>query len=76
MLNFEIFLAIGMFTGIVLALVLAGVVGLNVYLYTAIDKGFMPEQDTGRISGFIRADQATSYQAGISGFTDSDMRRA
>jgi multidrug efflux pump len=44
-------------------LVLAGVVGLNVYLYTAIDKGFMPEQDTGRISGFIRADQATSYQA-------------
>ncbi len=43
--------------------VLAGVVGLNVYLYTAIDKGFMPEQDTGRISGFIRADQATSYQA-------------
>ncbi|ART55620.1 multidrug transporter subunit MdtC [Acidovorax carolinensis] len=44
-------------------LVLAGVVGLNVYLYTAIEKGFMPEQDTGRISGFIRADQATSYQA-------------
>ncbi|MBW8465185.1 efflux RND transporter permease subunit, partial [Acidovorax sp.] len=44
-------------------LALACVVGLNVYLYTAIDKGFMPEQDTGRISGFIRADQATSYQA-------------
>ena len=44
-------------------LVLAGVVGLNVTLYTAIEKGFMPEQDTGRISGFIRADQATSYQA-------------
>ncbi|WP_298210575.1 efflux RND transporter permease subunit [Acidovorax sp.] len=44
-------------------LVLAGVVALNVSLYTAIDKGFMPEQDTGRISGFIRADQATSYQA-------------
>ena len=44
-------------------LALACVVGLNVTLYTAIDKGFMPEQDTGRISGFIRADQATSYQA-------------
>ena len=44
-------------------LALVGVVGLNVTLYTAIDKGFMPEQDTGRISGFIRADQATSYQA-------------
>ncbi len=44
-------------------LVLAGVVALNVRLYITIDKGFMPEQDTGRISGFIRADQATSYQA-------------
>jgi len=44
-------------------LALAGVVALNVHLYMAIDKGFMPEQDTGRISGFIRADQATSYQA-------------
>jgi len=47
----------------VLLLALAGVVGFNVTLYTAIDKGFMPEQDTGRISGFIRADQATSFQA-------------
>ncbi|WP_119966911.1 efflux RND transporter permease subunit [Simplicispira lacusdiani] len=47
----------------VLLLALAGVVGCNVTLYTAIDKGFMPEQDTGRISGFIRADQATSFQA-------------
>ncbi|GAA4422900.1 efflux RND transporter permease subunit [Acidovorax lacteus] len=47
----------------VVLLALAGVVGLNVWLYNAIDKGFMPEQDTGRISGFIRADQATSYQA-------------
>jgi multidrug efflux pump len=44
-------------------LLLAGVVALNVHLYVAIDKGFMPEQDTGRIMGFIRADQATSYQA-------------
>ena len=44
-------------------LALAGVIGLNVYLYTAIEKGFMPEQDTGRVMGFIRADQASSYQA-------------
>ncbi|KAF1021940.1 MAG: Multidrug resistance protein MdtC [Paracidovorax wautersii] len=44
-------------------LALAGVVALNVTLYTAIDKGFIPEQDTGRISGVIRADQATSFQA-------------
>ncbi len=26
---------------------------------TAIDKGFMPSEDTGRVMGFIRADQAT-----------------
>ena len=44
-------------------LALAGVVALNVHLYVAIDKGFMPEQDTGRVMGFIRADQASSYQA-------------
>ena len=44
-------------------LVLAGVVALNVHLYMAIDKGFMPSQDTGRVMGFIRADQSTSYQA-------------
>ncbi|WP_404303199.1 efflux RND transporter permease subunit [Alicycliphilus denitrificans] len=44
-------------------LALAGVVALNVQLYVSIDKGFMPDQDTGRVLGFIRADQATSYQA-------------
>ena len=44
-------------------LALAGVVGLNVHLYMAIDKGFIPEQDTGRVMGFIRADQAVSFQA-------------
>jgi multidrug efflux pump len=42
---------------------LVGVIGLNVFLYSTIEKGFLPEQDTGRISGFIRADQASSYQA-------------
>ncbi|ADV00783.1 multidrug transporter subunit MdtC [Alicycliphilus denitrificans] len=42
---------------------LAAVVALNVHLYMAIDKGFMPDQDTGRIMGFIRADQASSFQA-------------
>lgn len=42
---------------------LAGVVALNVYLYQTIEKGFFPTQDTGRIGGFIRADQASSFQA-------------
>ncbi len=44
-------------------LAFALVVGLNVYLYGAIAKGFFPQQDTGRIIGFIQADQATSFQA-------------
>ena len=44
-------------------LALAGVVALNVHLYGAIEKGFLPDQDTGRINGYIRADQATSFQA-------------
>ncbi|WP_370681571.1 multidrug efflux RND transporter permease subunit [Comamonas sp. GB3 AK4-5] len=44
-------------------LVLLAVIGLNVYLYAVIEKGFMPQQDTGRVMGFIRADQAASYQS-------------
>jgi multidrug efflux pump len=42
---------------------LAGVIALNIELYQTIPKGFFPQQDTGRIVGFIRADQATSFQA-------------
>ena len=44
-------------------LIFFAVVGLNIYLYGAIAKGFFPQQDTGRIAGFIQADQATSFQA-------------
>ncbi len=44
-------------------LVFFAVVGLNFYLYGAITKGFFPQQDTGRVIGFIQADQATSFQA-------------
>ncbi|WP_018608862.1 multidrug efflux RND transporter permease subunit [Uliginosibacterium gangwonense] len=36
---------------------------LNVWLYTAIDKGFFPQQDTGRINGGIQGDQSISFQA-------------
>lgn len=44
-------------------LILAATVGLNVYLYTVVSKGFFPQQDTGRINGFIQGDQAISFQA-------------
>jgi len=43
-------------------LILAAVIGLNVYLYTAIPKGFFPTQDSGRLNGGLRADQSISSQ--------------
>jgi len=38
-------------------------VALNVYLYIIVPKGFMPQQDTGRIQGNLVADQSISFQA-------------
>jgi multidrug efflux pump len=43
--------------------VLAASIALNVFLFTQAPKGFFPQQDTGRISGSIQADQDTSFQA-------------
>ena len=42
---------------------LAATVGLNIYLYMIVPKGFFPQQDTGRIMGSIQADQSISFQA-------------
>jgi multidrug efflux pump len=39
------------------------VIGLNVYLFVMAPKGFFPQQDTGQISGGMRADQSISFQA-------------
>ena len=47
----------------VVMLVLAVVIGLNVYLFAAAPKGFFPQQDNGRLNGGIRADQSISSQA-------------
>jgi multidrug efflux pump len=41
---------------------LAATIGLAVYLFTIIPKGFFPEQDTGRMIGGIQADQSISFQ--------------
>ena len=38
-------------------------IALNVWLYVSIPKTFFPEQDTGRLMGFIQADQSISFQA-------------
>ncbi|MBY4732564.1 efflux RND transporter permease subunit [Cupriavidus pauculus] len=48
--------------GPVVWVVLLLTIALNVYLYVVVPKGFFPQQDTGRLIGFIRADQATSFQ--------------
>src|SRR5271157_369798 len=50
------------FPAITLSVLLA-TIGLNVYLYIHVSKGFFPQQDNGRIMGSIQADQDTSFQA-------------
>lgn len=42
-------------------IILAGTIALNVTLYVKIPKGFLPAQDTGQLSGFVRGDDAFSY---------------
>jgi multidrug efflux pump len=49
--------------GPLMMLLLLGTIGLNIYLYTIVPKGFFPMQDTGRLSGIIQADQSISSQA-------------
>jgi len=44
-------------------LVMLSTLAFTVHLYIVIPKGFFPQQDTGRLSGSIQADQATSFQA-------------
>ncbi len=49
--------------GILVMVVLLSTVGLNVVLFKIVPKGFFPQQDTGRMVGSIKADQAISFQA-------------
>ncbi len=43
--------------------VLFATIGLNVYLYIHVPKGFFPQQDNGALSGTVIADQDTSFQS-------------
>ena len=43
-------------------LLLFATVGLNIYLYIVIPKGFFPQQDTGQLQGGIRGDASSSFQ--------------
>ncbi|MDR3507495.1 MAG: efflux RND transporter permease subunit [Caulobacteraceae bacterium] len=49
-------------SGPVILVILAATVALNVYLFTIVPKGFFPQQSNGSLSGFMQADQSTSFQ--------------
>ena len=46
----------------IMMFVLFATIGLNVYLYIVIPKGFFPQQDTGQLQGGIRGDASSSFQ--------------
>ncbi|WP_187506547.1 efflux RND transporter permease subunit, partial [Pantoea agglomerans] len=48
---------------LLILMILFATIGLNIYLYVIVPKGFFPQQDTGLMIGGIRADQSTSFQA-------------
>src|SRR5690606_35923053 len=41
---------------------LLATIGLNIYLYVAVPKTFLPQQDTGLLMGMIRGDDGLSFQ--------------
>ena len=45
----------------IMLLVTIGTAALSVHMFKTVNKGFFPQQDTGRINGFIQADQDTSF---------------
>jgi multidrug efflux pump len=56
-------LAVALDHSLLVLLVLVCTIGLNVWLILVIPKGFFPEQDTGRMTGGLQADQSISFQA-------------
>ena len=44
-------------------IVMALTIGINVYLYIQIPKGFFPQQDTGRLQGSVQGQQHISFAA-------------
>ena len=44
-------------------LIFTGTIALAVWLYISVPKTFFPDQDTGRLLGFVRADQSISFQS-------------
>ncbi len=52
----------------IMLVILLATIGLNVYLYKIIDKGFFPNQDGGRLLGQVMTDQGASFQVLEKGF--------
>ncbi len=48
--------------GTLVLLLLCAVIGVNIYLYVAIPKTMLPEQDTGQLTSFVRGDDGFSFQ--------------
>ena len=48
---------------IITLLITLSTIGLTIYLYVIVPKGFFPQQDTGRLTGNVQADQDTSSKA-------------
>jgi len=46
----------------IVMIILAGVIALNIYLYIAIPKTMLPDQDTGQMTGWVRGDDGFSFQ--------------
>ncbi|MDE2219469.1 MAG: efflux RND transporter permease subunit [Gammaproteobacteria bacterium] len=48
--------------GRLVVLILLATIGLNIYMYIVVPKGFLPQQDTGQLRGRIRGDAVSSFQ--------------
>ncbi len=57
-------------SGPVMLAILFLTIGLNIYLYAIVPKGFFPQQSNGTLSGFMQTDQSASFQ-----LTQSRLRR-
>ena len=61
--SYEVSLDWALGSRLLVMLILLAVIGLNVFLFVKVPKGFFPQQDTGQITGGLRADQSISFQA-------------
>jgi multidrug efflux pump len=49
-------------SGVIILAIMLCTVGLNVYLFSKVPKGFFPEQDTSMMMGGLFGDQSSSFQ--------------